>query len=472
MKHIGVYSGEECLNPINITPQAGLTRTEKVAYGAGDFAINVAYASMMLLITYFYTDIFGLNPTDLGIMFVVVRTLDALLTPIMGYLTDSYISRYGRYRQYLLYLAIPFGLSIILTFSTPEWAYSGKLVWAYLSYGLFSLMFTAVTIPYISILSVMTDCRKERLSASGYRLLMAKLAAFAVVFLVPIVTGAEFWHGDIQSGYQTTMLVMALLASAFLLVCFAGVKERIHHEHQPIPMLEQVKLIFKNQLLVLLCSSCVVSTMGFMVRGALAIYYAKYYLELPAQGQSLFLATNVTASILAMLASTWITKRYSKIRLFYKSQWLAGAISLALFLLVGPSQVGLAFALFFLLSFVVDLHAPVFWASISDAVDYGNRKFGKRVAGLSYCAVSMSQKMAIGISGAFIGVSLSYLDYNPSHHQASQHTIEGIVVLFTVLPAIFHIAVGFIMKQYRLVQLANIRQSAKKEAINAKLSVR
>ncbi|KMT64276.1 sodium:galactoside symporter [Catenovulum maritimum] len=429
-----------------------LTRIEKIAYGAGDFSINIAYASMMLLITYFYTDIFGLDPIDLGLMFVIIRSIDAMLTPFMGRLTDIYTSQWGRYRHYFLFLSIPFGLSIVLTFTTPDLTYSSKLLYAYCSYGFFSLMFTAVTIPYISILSVMTDCRKARLSASGYRLFMAKIAAFSVVLLVPVITSIEYWHGDIKIGYQAIMACMAVIAVIGLLLCFSKVKERVHYPDNNLSLLQQIKIIVKNKLILLLSASCIISTMGFMIRGALAIYFAKYYLNLGSTGQSLFLATNVIASILAMIASTYITKRFSKIGLFYKSQLLAGVVSLLLFFVVTPDGIVLAFFMFFVLSFVVDLHAPVFWASIADAVDYGEATTGHRLTGFSYCLISMSQKIAIGLSGALVGWSLTAFGYDANNELKNPETAQGILVLFAVVPALFHICVGLIMKKYKYVK--------------------
>ncbi|WP_111978698.1 MFS transporter [Algibacillus agarilyticus] len=429
-----------------------LSFIEKIGYGAGDFAINIAYSSMMLLITYFYTDIYHLTPIDLGIMFVVVRTADAMLTPIMGYLTDTFSSKWGRYRHYFILLALPFGASIILTFTTPDLDYDGKLLWAYCTYGFFSLMFTAVTIPYISILSVMTENREARLSASGYRLFMAKLAAFLVVTIVPIMTASNYLNGNLSHGYQVVMTTMALIAVVCLIFCFVFIQERVQLDNMRINMLQQVKLVLANKLLMLLSASCVVSTMGFMIRGALAIYFAKYCLNLGSFGQSLFLVTNVLASILAMVASTWITKRYSKIKLYYKSQIIAGLLSLGLYVFAGQDAVVFAFIVFFLLSFVVDLHAPIFWAAIADAVDYGSRTLGTRVTGLSYCMISMSQKLAIGLAGAVVGFSLTYFGYNAQDLELSVTTSQGIVFMFAFIPAGLHILVGSIMKRYQIVR--------------------
>ena len=143
-----------------------LSVLEKVGYGSGDMAVNVVISSMMLIITFFYTDVFGLKPEDLAFLFLAVRLIDAVTDPIMGIITDKYTTRWGRYRPYFLVMAIPFAISVFLTFSTPDWEYNSKLVWAYSTYIFVTIMFTVVTIPYISIIGVMTDNPKGVLRPS------------------------------------------------------------------------------------------------------------------------------------------------------------------------------------------------------------------------------------------------------------------------------------------------------------------
>jgi GPH family glycoside/pentoside/hexuronide:cation symporter len=162
-----------------------LTVLEKIGFGAGDMAVNVVISSMMLIITYFYTDVFGLRPSDLALMFIAVRGLDAVADPGMGLITDRITTRWGRYRPYFLIFSVPFGLSVFFVFSTPDLAHNAKLVYAYVTFGLVMLIFTSITIPYISLISVLTDDPQERLSANGYRLFCAKIAAFLVTIIVP-----------------------------------------------------------------------------------------------------------------------------------------------------------------------------------------------------------------------------------------------------------------------------------------------
>ena len=198
-----------------------LTVLEKVGFGAGDMAVNVVISSMFLIVSFFYTDIYGLKPIHMGILFLAARLIDAITDPLMGLITDRYKSRWGRFRPYFLYMSVPFGLSVFLMFTTPDWDYNAKLIWAYATYILVTLMFTSVTIPYISLIGVLTSDPKERLSANGYRLFFAKIAAFMVTIIVPVMA-VRWGEGSLTAGYQAAMGAMAVLATLLLLFCFAS----------------------------------------------------------------------------------------------------------------------------------------------------------------------------------------------------------------------------------------------------------
>ncbi len=425
-----------------------LSILEKIGYGSGDAAVNVVISSMFLIITFFYTDVYGLKATDMALMFLLVRFLDAITDPLMGMITDKVTTKWGRYRHYFLYLSVPFGISVFLTFTTPGFDYTGKLIYAYVTYIFVTLMFTSVTIPYISLISVLTSDPKEKLSANGYRLFFAKVAAFLVSIVVPILAD-KLGKDDLSRGYQLAMGIMAVLGTALLLFCFYTTKERVEHKIDDKSFFEQLGLLIRNGQWTVLFGVCFTGTVGYVIRGSVAIFYAKYYLGGDASIQSTFLGTGVIAAILAMPASTLITKKYCKVKLFRYTQLAVGVISLAMFFFVNPGDLVLAYILYFILSFVVDLHAPVFWSAIAEAVDYGHAESGKRVSGLSFGGISFAQKFGMGIAGAAVGYLLDFFGYIPDEIQ-TETALLGIALMLTIIPGVFHVIMGLLMFRYKI----------------------
>lgn len=426
-----------------------LSILEKIGYGSGDAAVNVVISSMFLIITFFYTDVFGLKPKDMAILFLLVRLIDAITDPLMGLITDKFTTKWGRYRHYFLYLSVPFGISVFLTFTTPGFDYTGKLIYAYVTYIFVTLMFTSVTIPYISLIGVLTSDPQERLSANGYRLFFAKVAAFLVSIVVPILAD-KLGKNDIAKGYQLAMGLMAFLGTALFLFSFFTTKERVEHVVDKKPLSEQLKLLIKNGQWTLLFGVCFTGTVGYVIRGSVAIFYAKYFLGGDASVQSTFMATGVIAAILAMPASTLITKYYCKVKLFKYTQLAVGLISLVMFFAVKPGDMVIAYILYFILSFVVDLHAPVFWSAIAEAVDYGHVESGKRVSGLSFGGISFAQKAGMGVAGAAVGYLLDFFNYIPKADTQTDFALLGIALMLTIIPGVFHVIMGALMFRYKI----------------------
>jgi len=425
-----------------------LTVLEKIGFGAGDAAVNVVWSSMALILTFFYTDVYGLKTSDIAMLALVPRLIDAFADVAMGMITDKHMTRWGRYRPYLLFFSVPFGLSIMLVFTTPQLAYDLKLLYAYATYIAMMLVFTAVTIPYISLPGVITADPQERLSANGYRLFFAKVAALAVSTFVPLFA-ASWGIGQLARGYQVAMAIMAGSATLLFLFCFFTTTERVKHTIDRKPLGLQLSLLFKNDQWLVLAAVCVVGTIGYVIRGSVALYYAKYYLQGSDRVQAAFITTGVIANILAMIASTWITKRFCKIKLFRWTQVLVAVLSAILYFSVKPGGVVPAFILFFLINFVVDLHAPVFWSAISEAVDYGEIHSGKRVAGMAFGGISFCQKMGMSLAGGAVGWLLTHFDYVAGQTQ-SAYTLDGIALLLSVIPGAFHLGMGLLMFKYRI----------------------
>jgi glycoside/pentoside/hexuronide:cation symporter, GPH family len=448
---------------------------EKIGFGGGDAAVNVVWSSLALIITFFYTDVFKLNPAHLALLGTLPRLIDAFADVAMGMYTDSHTTRWGRYRPYFLIFAVPFGISVMLVFTTPELSEGGKLIWAYATYILMMLVFTAVTIPYISLPGVLTDDPKERLSANGYRLFFAKGAALAVTTFVPLFA-AKWGPDNIARGYQVAMAVMAGLATLLFIFCFFTTTERVTHKNDPKPLGQQLGLLFKNDQWLVLAGVCLIGTIGYVIRGSVALYYAKYnlrggeiqfftsgaladvldFLKLGRDSRllSVFITVGVLGNILSMVASTWITKKFCKIQLFRWSQLITFALSVIMFFAVksgdaSSANITTAIALFFLINFIVDLQGPVFWSIISEAVDYGELKSGRRVAGMAFGGISFAQKMGMSLAAWVVGSLLVHYQYQADKVQ-SAFTLNGLALLLTIIPGVFHLGMGLLMYKYHI----------------------
>ena len=432
-----------------------MTVLEKIGFGSGDAAVNVVWSSVMMILMYFYTDVYALNPAHIFWLMLLPRFIDAFTDIFMGMYTDTHTSRRGRYRPYLLMFAVPFGLATMLLFTTPNFGYTGKLIYAYATYILMILIFTAVTIPYISLPGVITADPKERLSANGYRLFFAKVASMAVNIFVPIFAGYYAkTHGaeHLPRGYQIAMGVMALLATLLFIFCFYTTRERVLHPNDCKPIGQQLKVLMSNRQWSILALVCLIGTMGYVLRGQVAMYYAQYFLGGTAKMQSAFLTTGIVGNILAMPVSTLITKRFCKIKLFRWSQIVTFILCVAMYFVVQPSMVKSAFVFYFLINFIVDLQGPVFWSIISEAVDHGQVTQKKRVSGMAFGGISFAQKLGMSLAGgigALLLVAFQYIKPIEGVAQAqSDFTVNGFSLMLTIIPGIFHLGMGLLMFKY------------------------
>lgn len=423
-----------------------LSVLEKIGFGSGDAAVNIVWSALAIIITFFYTDVYRLNVAHIALLGLLPRLIDAFADVAMGIFTDGRSTRWGRYRPYLFAFAIPFGLSIMLVFTTPDFSYTGKLIWAYATYTLMMLVFTAIVIPYISLPGVLTADPQQRLSANGYRLFFAKAASLLVNAFVPVFA-ARWGQAHIAQGYQVAMAIMAVVATLLFIFCFFTTTERVVHKDEHKPLGQQLGLLFRNSQWLLLAGACVIGTIGYVIRGSVGLYYAKYYLGGDAQIMATFITIGIVGNILSMVASTWLTKFVCKIKVFRWSQLITFVLSVAMYFLVKPSDIVLAFAMYFLINFIVDLQGPVFWSVISEAVDYGQVKDGKRVAGMAFGGISFCQKMGMSLAAGIVGVLLTYYHYQPDIAQ-SAFTLNGIALMLTVIPGVFHLGMGLLMYGY------------------------
>ncbi len=420
---------------------------EKIAYGLGDTASNIIFQTVMMFLLIFYTDVVGLSPATVGTLFLVVRVFDAITDPLMGSLADRTHTRWGQFRPYLLWLAIPFGLISVLAFTTPDLSDTSKLIFAFVTYTLLMIAYTAINIPYCALGGVLTANPKERVSIQSYRFVCAMLGGVIVASCtMPLVEW--FGNGDTAKGYQLTMAAMSLGGVVLFLLCFAGTKERVHtNKTQKTPFLEGVRHLWNNDQARLLCMSGLFLLTGQVLRITLAVYYVKYFLQ-REDLITAFMTTGMVGSMLGCALAQKLAQHICKVKAYIGLQIIA-AIICAVSFFIQAEQIIIAFVAFFLWKFFLGMASPLLWAKMADTIDYGQWKTGTRVTGMVYSTVIFFIKLGIALGGAIAGWALAYYGYVSDAAQTNT-TKEGILLSFTLYPAIGSLIVAGIMRWYIL----------------------
>ncbi|QSX31157.1 MFS transporter [Shewanella cyperi] len=440
-----------------------LSVREKVAYGLGDTASNIIFQTVMLFLTFFYTDIFGISAAFVGTMFLAVRVMDAVTDPLMGYLADRTQSRWGRYRPYLLWFAFPFGAISVLAFTTPDFSQSGKELYALLTYALLMLAYTAINIPYCALGATLTTDPAERVSVQTYRFVFAMLGGLMVSALtLPLVDW--FGNGDKAKGYQLTMLAMSIVGTLMFLACFAGTRERDRKVEDSGSNLKlAMKALWANDQWRVLSAAAIFLLTGIVLKTTLAIYYVKYFLN---QGEmiSVFVTTGVIGNLFGMALAKWLSDRMCKVKAYIRLQ-LAAAVLCGLAWFVPAADYIPALLLYGAWNFTINMGTPLLWAKMADTVDYGQYKTGIRTTGLVYSSVIFFIKMGLAIGGALAGWLLAAYGYQADQAQSEQ-TLSGILLCFTFYPAIGSVLVAFVMRRYTLngQRVAEIHQALEQQS--------
>ncbi|MCU7553397.1 glycoside-pentoside-hexuronide (GPH):cation symporter [Alteromonas sp. ASW11-19] len=419
---------------------------EKIAYGLGDTASNFIFQTVMLFLTFYYTDIVGLSPAAVGSMFLIVRVFDAVTDPMMGALADRTRTRWGSYRPYLLWLALPFAICSVIAFTSPPLPETGKFIYAFATYALLMLMYTAINIPYSALGGVMSAEANERVSIQSYRFVFAMGGGLVVTLcMLPLVE--YFGQGDDALGYQRAMMLMSLVGMGLFLVCFAGTRERVKPSNEDaVPYKQQMKALWKNDQCRVLCVVAVLLLTGMVLRNTLAIYYVKYVLQRP-DDVTLFVTAGMIGSIIGCALANPLARRYCKIKMYTLLQVLSAGICVANYFVAADAWV-LAVSLHFMWGLILQMATPLLWAKIADVVDYGEYKTKVRMTGVTYSTVVFFIKVGLAMGGAMAGWLLAYYDYQANVYDPS--VAQGIVVSFCILPAVASLAVAIIMRWYTL----------------------
>jgi GPH family glycoside/pentoside/hexuronide:cation symporter len=417
---------------------------EKLGYGLGDTASNFFFQVFNIFLLYYYTDIFGIDPALIGVMFIVTKVVDAISDPLMGIVADRTNSRWGKFRPYLLWGAIPYGVLGYAMFANPELSQSGKLIYAYATYTLMMLAYTAINIPYSALMGVMSSSSIERTSISSYRFVCAFSAAWLVgTFVTPLKT--ILGGGDEAEGFRLTMMIFAVISVALFWVTFATTRERV----KPMQEESNLKLDFKAMLgngpWLTLFFAAIFTLMNVAVRNGAILYYFKYYVG--DDGTPIFLIFDKTAvfmssGLFAMVAGIACTKalasRFDKRQLMIVLT-LLNALCMAVFFVIPPEQYGLMLLVNAIGALIAGPTPALIWAMYADTADYGEWKSGRRTTALVFSALQFAQKMGLAVGAGLSGFILSFFGFIANDVQ-SDFSITGIRLMFSVFPAVLAVS--------------------------------
>lgn len=417
---------------------------EKAGYGIGDAAANFIFQAMLVFQLAFYTDTFGITAAAAGTLFLVVRVFDAVFDPLMGIIADRTNTRWGKFRPWILWTAVPFGIMGFLTFTTPSLSPTGKLVYAYVTYTVLMMVYSANNLPYSALSGVMTGDLAERTSLSSYRFVFAMSAAFVIQGLsLPLVQ--YFGQGDTARGYQYTMGLFSVLAVLFFVVTFATTKERIRPDpSQQSSIRQDFADLASNGPWIAMFFLTIFVFITLSMRGGVMLYYFKYF----QQREDLFSMFNVFglgATIIGVILSTRPAMKYGKKVVF---MWgLAGTVVFtAAFMFIPRGAIVAAFVLETLRQFVYGFTIPLLWAMMADVADFSEWRNHRRATAIVFSAIVFGLKAGLGFGGAIGGWILSAYGYVPNVDQTDR-ALDGIRLTTSIYPAITF-AIGLVCLYY------------------------
>jgi GPH family glycoside/pentoside/hexuronide:cation symporter len=410
-----------------------LSFLEKFGYGLGDTASNFVWALMMNFIMFYYTDIFGITAAAAGTMLLFARSTDGVVDFFIGAVADRTRSKWGHFRPYLVWLCVPLAVVFVLAFTTPNISPAGKIVWAWVTYNLLMLLYSAINIPYGALSGVMTDDPLERTTLNSYRMALAQVGGIIAnsSFMVLIV---KFGAGSQHLGAQRTVMLFSALAVVLFLISFLTTKERIHPPSaQKTKLTQDLKNLFLNRHWVVMFVTGIVNITFAVVRGTAAIYYLKTYLHWDANRIGTFFLLSGLAMIFGAMMTRFAVKAVGKKAAFIGSLALV-ALSTVPFFWIQPQQTALVYIFQVLGMICSGINATLFWTLVADTADFQEWKFRTRTTGVVFSATTCAQKAGMGIGAAFAGFLIAAFGYVPSAEQTAE-ALNGIRLLMSLIPA-------------------------------------
>lgn len=451
---------------------AKLGTVEKIGYSLGDLAANLIFQTLLTFIAFFYTDVAKIAPNAAATIIFVGGLVGACFNPIMGLIADRTVTRWGKFRPWILWTSVPFGLVAILAFSVPDLGPQGKFIYATLTYVLLMLIYSANNLPYSALSGVLTGSMEQRNSLSAYRFVAVMVAQFIIqVLLLPLVL--ILGGGDKVQGFQNTMIIFAVAGTICFLVTFFTTTERIVPTAEQRSSIKQdIADLLGNRPWVVMLVLTILVFITLALKGGMYIFYFKTYLneaslaaflqdvgfnsfihglnsvltsvgltkfqwpeDAATSGFSLFNAAGILMMIIGIGFSKPLADRYGK-RDVFGAALLVSTLFMLAFYFYAPSSIGLVFISQTLHGFFYGITIPLLWAMIADVADYSEWKNNRRATALLFSAMIFGLKAGLSIGGALVAALLSMIGYDALQAVQSESVAYGIKLSVSIYASI------------------------------------
>ncbi|MGF6273013.1 GPH family glycoside/pentoside/hexuronide:cation symporter [Massilia sp. UYP11] len=452
--------------------QPTLETTEKIGYALGDLAANLIFQTLLTFLAFFYTDVYQISPNAAASIIFIGGLVGAFFNPLMGIIADRTSTRWGKFRPWILWTSVPFGLVAILAFSTPDLGERGKYIYALLTYILLMLVYSANNLPYSALSGVLTGSMADRNSLSSYRFVAVLVAQLVIqVLLLPLVL--ILGGGDKVAGFQTVMMFFAVAGTICFLITFLTTRERVIPDpSQRSSIRQDIADLLRNRPWVVMLVLTILVFITLSLKGGMYIFYFRNFLEEPAlaaflddvgflafidglnavltgmgltqfhwpedaatSGFSLFNAVGIILMIVGIGFSKPLADRFGKRDVFGAALLLAAVLRLGYYW-IGPGSIALVFGAQVLYGFFYGITIPLLWAMIADVADYSEWKNNRRATALLFSAMIFGLKAGLSIGGALVAALLSAYGYDAAQAVQPAQVADGVRLSISVYAAI------------------------------------
>lgn len=445
---------------------------EKIGYSLGDLAANLIFQTLMTFLAFFYTDVYKIPPATASAIIFTGGMIGAFFNPVMGIIADRTRTRWGKFRPWILWTAIPFGVVAMLAFRTPAFSPGGKVAYALITYILLVITYSANNLPYASLSGVLTGDMAERNSISSYRFVAVMIAQFIVQgLLMPLVL--IFGNGDKTKGFESTITLFAFMGIIFFIITFLTTKERIIPKpEQKSSVKQDLGDLFRNRPWIAMLILTIFIFITLALKGGMYVYYFENFLseehlarflenigfngfianlnglltsmglngftwpkDAPTSGFSLFNAGGIIMMIVGITISKFLADRFGKRDVFGVSLFLS-ALCLLMFYFYGPQAISLVFITQLVHGFFYGISTPILWAMIADVADYSEWKNNRRATAIIFSAMIFGLKAGLSIGGSLVAGILAVYGYQEGLDVQNPETISGIRLSLSVYPTL------------------------------------